>query len=162
MRSDNDPQTLRQRIHHTLCSHMLAAEPPDHDRLRRVVAEPFTPRAITERIPRITAIADQLIDDVDPTRTVDLVAALGVPLPVRIITDDLWDPGVSFRRHQPFITCSRRRPVLRCRRTEQGRIRFQPADTNQPRQSQAAAPRRSAEHCIGAEASDPDRSKRCR
>ncbi|ATL66791.1 hypothetical protein CRH09_11810 [Nocardia terpenica] len=96
LHSNGDPQTLRQRITHTLGSymltHMLATDPPDHDRLRRVVAEPFSPRAITERIPHITAIADKLIDDMDPAQPIDLIAALGVPLPVQIIAEIIGIP----------------------------------------------------------------------
>ncbi|MFI6042453.1 cytochrome P450 [Nocardia sp. NPDC051321] len=97
LRSNGVPRTLRQRIDQTLGSymltHMLATDPPDHDRLRRVAADPFTPRAVTERIPRITDIADKLIDKMDPTQPVDLVSTLGVPLPVQIIAEILGIPA---------------------------------------------------------------------
>lgn len=97
LRSNGGPRTLRQRIDQTLGSymltHMLATDPPDHDRLRRVAADSFTPRAIAERIPRITDIADKLIDTMDPTQPVDLVPALGVPLPVQIIAEIIGIPA---------------------------------------------------------------------
>ncbi|MCM6778293.1 cytochrome P450 [Nocardia sp. CDC159] len=108
LRGSGEPRTVRQRVTHTLGSymltHMLATDPPDHDRLRRVVAEPFTPRVVAERIPRITAIADKLVDDMDPTRPVDLVAALCVPLPVQIIAEILGIPV----RHSVRISRSSR------------------------------------------------------
>jgi cytochrome P450 len=70
-----------------LITHMLGSEPPDHDRLRAVVAEPFSPRALAARAPRITRLADDLLDRMSSTGTVDLSAAFAVPLPVQIAAE---------------------------------------------------------------------------
>ena len=96
IRARGAPKTLRQRMNSGLSSmmltHMLASEPPDHKRLRRAAEAPFTPPAIAERIPRITTIADTLVDSMDPTGPVDMVAALAVPLPIQVISEILGIP----------------------------------------------------------------------
>src|SRR4051812_995940 len=42
--------------------HMLAADPPDHTRLRRLVSAAFTARRIEALRPRIQQISDDLLD----------------------------------------------------------------------------------------------------
>jgi len=44
-----------------LAKHMLNTDPPDHTRLRRLVAKAFTPRSVAALVPRIEQIADELI-----------------------------------------------------------------------------------------------------
>jgi cytochrome P450 len=64
-------------------THMLGTDEPGHKRLRDIVAEPFAPRALADRAPRITQLADALLDRMDRTGPVDLSAAYAVPLPVQ-------------------------------------------------------------------------------
>src|SRR5438067_8509127 len=67
-----------------LARHMLAVDPPDHTRLRRLVSAAFSVRRIELLQPRVQEIVDDLLDDVaasGPTATVDLVAAFAFPLP---------------------------------------------------------------------------------
>lgn len=78
-----------------MITHMLGSERPDHTRLRAVVAEPFAPRALTARTPRMTAIADQLVAQMDPAHPVDLAAAYAVPMPVRNIAEMLGISGTD-------------------------------------------------------------------
>ena len=70
-----------------IVSHMLGSQPPDHDRLRGLVTEQFSPRAIGAREPRITQLADELLDRMMSTGIVDLSAAYAVPLPVQITAE---------------------------------------------------------------------------
>lgn len=72
-----------------LITHMLGSEPPDHERLRAVVAEPFSQRGLAARVPRITQLADDLLDRMDSAATAefDLSAAFAVPLPVQIAAE---------------------------------------------------------------------------
>lgn len=70
-----------------MVTHMLGSDPPDHTRLRRSVADFFTPRAVTAMEPRIHSLAAGLIDSMDSTEPVDLVSALACPLPVAVICE---------------------------------------------------------------------------
>jgi cytochrome P450 len=67
-------------------------DPPDHTRLRGLVAQAFTPRVIQSLQPRIEAICAELLDAAVQRREVDLVADYAYPLPVRIITELLGVP----------------------------------------------------------------------
>ena len=49
--------------------HMLNSDPPDHERLRRLVNKAFTARRVERLRPRITAITAELLDDMsEPAR----------------------------------------------------------------------------------------------
>ena len=78
-----------------MITHMLGSERPDHTRLRAVVAEPFAPRALSARIPRMTAIADGLVAQMNPAQPVDLATVYAVPLPVRNIAEMLGIPATD-------------------------------------------------------------------
>src|SRR5687767_4522013 len=51
---------------------MVLSDPPDHTRLRSLANRAFTPRAVEGMQPRIQAIADELLDAIDPSEPVDL------------------------------------------------------------------------------------------
>ena len=76
--------------------HMLVVDPPDHTRLRRLVASAFSVRRIEALRPRVQAIVDDLLDDIAahaPDDTVDLVATYAFPLPFTVICELLGVPG---------------------------------------------------------------------
>ncbi|MEV5439297.1 cytochrome P450 [Streptomyces sp. NPDC052682] len=82
--------------------HMLRADPPDHTRLRKLVAREFTPRRVEELAPRVQKTTDALLDRMlaAPDGRADLVEALSFPLPISVICDLLGVPGLdraSFR-----------------------------------------------------------------
>jgi cytochrome P450 len=87
-----------------LFRHMLNANPPDHTRLRRLVAAAFTRRRVEALAPRVQEITDALLDAAPVDRPVDLVEALAAPLPVRVIGELLGVPEESFPR---FRACTR-------------------------------------------------------
>jgi hypothetical protein len=66
---------------------VITLNPPDHTRLRRFVGEAFTPALVAALRPRIEAIADRLLDDIQSVREVNLVEAFTVPLPVAVISE---------------------------------------------------------------------------
>ena len=72
--------------------HMLNLDPPDHDRLRKLVNKAFTPRRVEELRPRITAITAELLDDMSTRPEVDLLAAFAFPLPITVICELLGVP----------------------------------------------------------------------
>ncbi|MCF3135056.1 cytochrome P450 family protein [Streptomyces olivochromogenes] len=74
-----------------LDAHLLNMDPPDHTRLRSLVAKAFTPRRIATLRNRIQAITDDLLDTMAGPPT-DLMAALAVPLPMGVICELLGIP----------------------------------------------------------------------
>jgi cytochrome P450 len=99
----------------------LSLDPPDHTRLRRLVAKAFTPRVIATLAPRIRARADDLLTAVGSAepdssgdaarsgqcagRRLEVVSQLAYPLPVRIISELL---GVPVQDHSRFSGWSAR------------------------------------------------------
>jgi cytochrome P450 len=63
----------------------LWMDPPDHTRLRGLVAQAFTPRRILSMREDARTIVDALLDVAVEQGTVDLVEALAYPLPLRMI-----------------------------------------------------------------------------
>ena len=71
---------------------MIGVDEPDHRRLRGLVSRAFTPRYIESLRPRIQALADSLLDRVEPQGAMDLVADFAYPLPINVISDMLGVP----------------------------------------------------------------------
>ncbi|MDT7839751.1 cytochrome P450 family protein [Streptomyces justiciae] len=78
---------------HALGRNMLQSDPPQHTRLRRLVAGHFTPQRIAGLRPRIEEIAEELIAVLPRRGTADLVARYALPLPVTVISDLLGVPA---------------------------------------------------------------------
>ncbi len=68
-------------------STMLFVDPPDHERLRRVVARAFTPRRVVELRSKVEDIVDRCLGSLDPLGAADLVSDLAYPVPVEVIAD---------------------------------------------------------------------------
>ncbi|HEX7839955.1 MAG TPA: cytochrome P450 [Kofleriaceae bacterium] len=80
--------------------HMARVDPPDHTRLRRLVAKAFTPRRIEALGPRIQQIADELVAAIQPRGRADLLAEFALPLPLTVISELL---GVPTPEHHEFV-----------------------------------------------------------
>jgi cytochrome P450 len=76
---------------------ILDMEPPDHSRVRRLVAKAFTPRFVEGLRPRVQAIMDGLVDGLDGASEFDLLR-VAEPLPVTVIAEMLGVPE-SDRHH---------------------------------------------------------------
>lgn len=84
-----------------LSAHMLNSDPPEHTRLRRLVGKVFTTRAVERLRPRIEQVADELLDAIPAGKTVDLLDAYALPLPIIVICELLGVPATDrqeFRR----------------------------------------------------------------
>jgi cytochrome P450 len=78
--------------------HMLNVDPPDHTRLRRLVAKAFLPSRVAALEPAVQAVADELLDALaaeGPAASVDLVEGFAHPLPFRVICELLGVPEQS-------------------------------------------------------------------
>ncbi|MEU4624488.1 cytochrome P450 [Actinoplanes sp. NPDC023801] len=75
--------------------HMLAVDPPDHTRLRRLVSAAFTARRIEGLRPRIEEITTGLLDALDGAEEADLIDAFAFPLPIQVICELLGVPSAD-------------------------------------------------------------------
>jgi cytochrome P450 len=71
---------------------MLFRDPPDHTRLRSLVNRAFTPRVVESMRPRIEQIVDRLLDRVQGSGGMEVIADLAYPLPVTVISEMLGVP----------------------------------------------------------------------
>jgi cytochrome P450 len=85
---------------------MLFLDPPDHTRLRALVQQAFTPRAIEALAPRIRQIAEQLLDQIVDPAAFEVMEALARPLPLIVMAELL---GVQTEEQDQFQTWSRQR-----------------------------------------------------
>lgn len=80
----------------------LRLDPPDHTRLRGLVAKAFTPRRVQELRPRIEAIVDGLLAQMEEKGSVDLIHDFAVPLPVTVIAEMLGIPPEDRHRFRKW------------------------------------------------------------
>jgi cytochrome P450 len=79
-----------------LANNMLAADEPDHRRLRDVVDEAFRRRAVLDLEPRILALAEELADGLfADEKPADLVARYARVLPLSVICELLGLPAAD-------------------------------------------------------------------
>ncbi|MET9628530.1 cytochrome P450 [Lentzea sp. NPDC006480] len=71
---------------------MLVMDPPDHTRLRKLLARDFTAKRMAALRPRIEQIAAELLDALPTAEPVDLIAAFAFRLPMIVICDLLGVP----------------------------------------------------------------------
>jgi hypothetical protein len=74
---------------------LLTLDPPDHTRLRRLVAGAFTPRAIAALEPWIRDVTVRLLAAADGAAGFDLIDALAFPLPITVICHLLGVPAAD-------------------------------------------------------------------
>jgi cytochrome P450 len=107
----NLPSPLRWIIRHTdpgllhpvQPPSMLATEPPDHTRYRKLVSSVFTTRAVAALRDRVSETATELLDDLgDEPGVVDVVARYCSQLPVTVIGDILGVPDEARPRILEF------------------------------------------------------------
>ncbi|MER6151521.1 cytochrome P450 family protein [Streptomyces hirsutus] len=77
---------------HAIGRNMLQSDPPQHTRLRRLVAGHFAPGRIAGLRPRIEAVARELLAQLPEQGTTDLVSGYALPLPVTVICEVLGVP----------------------------------------------------------------------
>ncbi|MDI3408924.1 cytochrome P450 family protein [Streptomyces cavernicola] len=82
----------RRRLHPAVAHTMLASDPPQHTRLRKLVTKAFTTGAVAELRPYITQVTDELLDQWPADEPFDFMAGLAVPLPVILICELLGVP----------------------------------------------------------------------
>jgi cytochrome P450 len=90
--------------HRFLTNHMLHADPPRHTRLRSLVGKAFSPQRIHKLAPRISELAEALLDEVAPRGEMDLIADFAFPLPITVICELLAVPAADRFRFRDWST----------------------------------------------------------
>lgn len=109
---EGGPETFRlfgprRRIDDPIASRsLLRLNPPDHTRLRGLVSRGFTPRRVEALRPAVAALTDRLLDDLEETGEVDLLDALGFPLPVQVIGELVGVPPADRDRFRALVRTS--------------------------------------------------------
>jgi len=71
---------------------ILRQDPPDHTRLRRLMNQAFTPRAVQRMREHIDEIVDQQLDHVADAGEMDVIADLALPVPSTVICEMMGVP----------------------------------------------------------------------
>jgi cytochrome P450 len=104
---------------------MLTADPPDHERLRRVVNRAFTPRSIAAIEPRVREVARELLAPLAKGEPFDLVADFAAPFPTIVIAELLGIPPedeTQFRAWSEAVTGTDVRNQLTSEEHQRARI----------------------------------------
>jgi cytochrome P450 len=80
---------------------MLGLDPPDHTRLRKLVAKAFTPRTVEALRPDIVRLTDELLDRFDGV--VDVIPELALQLPMTVIGEMLGVPRAEREVLRPLV-----------------------------------------------------------
>lgn len=82
---------------------IIAMDPPEHTRLRKLVASAFTVRRVEALRPRVAAIVDELIGAFTARpQPADLMTSFSLPLPVRVICELLGVPTADMDRFRAW------------------------------------------------------------
>ncbi|MFP6749116.1 MAG: cytochrome P450 [Alphaproteobacteria bacterium] len=81
-----------QPVYASMRNWMLVMDPPDHGRLRGLVARAFAPRHLTALRPRIQQLVDDSLDAVQDKNGMEFISEFAHPLPVHVICDMLGIP----------------------------------------------------------------------
>ncbi len=79
---------------------LVAKDPPDHRKLRNLVNQAFTPRAVARLSERITQITHELLDRIRQQGRMDVVSDLAFPLPAKVIAEMLGVPAEDWNIFQ--------------------------------------------------------------
>jgi cytochrome P450 len=73
-------------------SSIIFMDPPEHDRMRKLVSRVFTPRAVAALEPMVRDTVARYLDPLTGEREIDLVADFAGPFPVEVISTMLGVP----------------------------------------------------------------------
>lgn len=80
----------------TMATFMLHLDPPDHTRIRKLMAHAFTPKAIDAMQASVERVARRLLDQLPDHGPIDLMKDFAKPLPVTVICDLMQIPRDDF------------------------------------------------------------------
>jgi cytochrome P450 len=87
------PRIARLRRHYSYG--LIQSDPPTHTRLRRMVRDAFTPRAMAAFQPRVASLTDTLIDRFADRGSADLMEELAYVLPISVMSELMAVPAAD-------------------------------------------------------------------
>lgn len=102
-------QFLLPGLFRRLNQNMIAADEPDHRRLRSLADEAFQRRSIDEMRPRIEQLVDKQLDEIDNLAAqnagvVDLIEHLARPTPLNVICEVLGLPAEDYPKFKKWFS----------------------------------------------------------
>src|SRR5262249_52162097 len=88
------------RVVHPLDDSFASVDPPEHTRLRKIVAPHFTAPAMRRLAPVVSRLVDAELDRLDRAGPVDLIGEFAVRVPSRVICQLL---GLPESDHDTFV-----------------------------------------------------------
>lgn len=85
---------------------IVAADPPDHTRMRRIVNRGFTARRMEQLRPKIEAIVADLLRDIEGADSFEVVTGLANEVPLRVIGDFLSADACDLHRIRGWVDVS--------------------------------------------------------
>jgi cytochrome P450 len=90
-----------QRIESPVAS-ILQSDPPDHTRLRSIIARAFTPRAVAASDGLVEEAARECVDAILAAGEADLIDTYAIPIPVAVIAEMLGVPREDHGRFRKW------------------------------------------------------------
>ena len=88
----NQPRDLVSDIVEAEAPSMLQSDPPDHTRLRSLVAHAFTPKAVSLWQTKVESVAEELIGNIGDRTEFDFLEEYANPLPLIVIAEMVGVP----------------------------------------------------------------------
>jgi cytochrome P450 len=85
-----------------MSSIILYRDPPDHERLRRLIGQAFTAGLVRGLEPRIAALVDELLDAPLQRGRIEAIGELALPLPVMVVCELMGIPRADHERIRPL------------------------------------------------------------
>ncbi len=94
-------QAMQQPFNRIIRPQILAADPPDHTRIRAIMAKGFTPARLDALRPLIQRCVDDCIDRGLETGSIDLISGFAYRMPFLVICEMM---GVPDSEREPLVT----------------------------------------------------------
>ncbi|KUH37390.1 MULTISPECIES: cytochrome P450 [Streptomyces] len=105
-----EPDTARVTPLPLRPGNLLSMDPPDHGRIRKVVAHAFRPRIVSQLAERMRDLVESELDAMEEAGPPgDLVQRLAIPLPVRMIVELFgvpYEERAEFRRYSDVFVAT--------------------------------------------------------
>jgi cytochrome P450 len=99
----DDPPEVARAVHAWL-STVLNLDPPEHTRLRQLMARAFSPRAVSVWQARTEAVVDDVLAGLRGRERIDLVADVGYPVAETVICEVLGVPAEDHDRWKQWAS----------------------------------------------------------
>ena len=84
---------------------ILQMDPPDHDRIRRLVSKAFTPSSLSAIGPSIQSSIDEVLDSLDTAQgPIDIISNLALPVPAASICATLGVPSSDKEKLSQWVS----------------------------------------------------------